>query len=61
MDNDKAEKLGQIIDRIDNLTYSLSMNLPEKMHIECMRESLPKIVKDLKDSFVEITGENPWD
>ena len=58
MDN---EKLGQAIDRVENMSYALHLNLPAEMHIEQFRKTLPEIIKELKEGFVEATGENPWE
>lgn len=58
MDN---EKLGQAIDRVDNMYHALLMPLPPEMHIEQFKKTLPEIIKELKDGFVEATGENPWE
>ena len=58
---DKFETLGQLIDSLDNLAHALKMPLPIHMHIEQLSVALPEKVKQLKEVFVEITGENPWD
>jgi hypothetical protein len=58
---DKFEKLGQLIDSLDNLAHALKMPLPPQMHIDVFSRSLPEKVKELKEVFVEITGENPWE
>jgi hypothetical protein len=58
---DKFEKLGQLIDELDVLTYSLAMDLPASMHVDQLRKLLPDKVKALKEVFVDISGENPWD
>ncbi len=58
---DKFETLGQLIDSLDNLAHALKMPLPPQMHVEQLSVALPKKVKQLKEVFVEITGENPWD
>lgn len=58
---DKFEKLGQLIDSIDSLAHGLNTPMPADFHIQQLKTILPKKVKELKESFVEITGENPWD
>ena len=58
MDN---EKLGQAIDRVDNLAAGLEIPLPASMHVEQLKILLPEIVAELKAGFVEATGENPWE
>lgn len=58
---DKFESLGVLIDELDNLAHALTMNIPNEIHVQAMKESLPDKVKRLKEVFVEITGENPWE
>ena len=58
---DKFETLGQLIDSLDNLAHALKIPMPPQMHVEQLSVALPEKVKQLKEVFVEITGENPWD
>lgn len=60
MDN-KFEKLGQLIDSIDSLVHALSIPMSAEFHIQQLKTILPEKVKELKESFIEIAGENPWD
>lgn len=53
------ENLGRAIDRLENIAFSLNMNLPCELHLKAIREAIPEIVKELKAGFVEATGENP--
>lgn len=57
----KFEKLGQLIDEIDSLAHALKLPLPPQMHVEQLGEALPEKVSKLKEVFIEITGENPWE
>jgi hypothetical protein len=57
---EKYEKLGELIDSIDNITHTLNLPMPDKFHVEKLRSLLPEKVKELKECFIEITGENPW-
>jgi hypothetical protein len=57
---DKYERLGLLIDKVDNLAHALQLPLPASMHVEQLRTALPEAVKELKESFIDITGENPW-
>lgn len=59
--NDSQEKLGQAIDMVDNLAHALKMPIPNDMHVDCLRSSLPDVVGVLKRAFIELTGENPWE
>lgn len=58
---DKDEKLGQAIDRVESLMYALKLPIPPIMHIESFRELLPEIVEQLKEGYIESTGDNPWE
>jgi hypothetical protein len=58
---DKFEKLGLLIDSLDNLAHALKLPLPPQMHVEQIGIALPEKVKKLKEVYVEITGKNLWD
>ncbi len=60
MNEAQKEKLGVVIDQIDNLSFALLLPIPDKMHVEQLRNILPEVVKSLKSQYVEITGENLW-
>ncbi len=57
---DKYETLGQLIDDLDDLTYALNIPMSDEFHVKQLKKILPKKVQDLKEVFIEITGENPW-
>lgn len=57
---EQQEEMGSLIDRLENVTAMLVVPLPDKIHVDCLRESLPEITEKLKKAFVELTGENPW-
>lgn len=42
------DQLGEIIERVDNLTHSLKIPMPAPFHVKTMSEILPEIVKDLQ-------------
>jgi hypothetical protein len=58
---DKFEKLGQLIDSIDSLTHALSLPMSADFHVQQLKVILPEKVEELKEVFIEITGENPWE
>ena len=60
MTKKQIEKMKKLIDRLDDCTSSLEVLWPYKMHVENIRILLPKIVYELKDLFIEITGEDGW-
>jgi hypothetical protein len=57
---EKLERLGQLIDKVDNLAHALEIPMPAHMHVDSLKTLLPEVVKELKESFVEISGTNPW-
>ncbi len=59
--DDKLEKLGMAIDRVDNLAHGLLLDMPAEFHVEQLKKILPEVVEELKKGFTESTGENPWD
>lgn len=58
---DTVERFGRLIDDLDNLRYALNMPIEDKLHVQCMRNSLPEKIESLKRIFIEITGQDPWD
>jgi hypothetical protein len=58
---DKFEKLGQLIDSLDNLAHALRLPMDPKIHVEQLKSHLPSKGREFKEVFVEITGDNPWD
>ena len=59
--NDNYEELGILIDDIESLSFALQLNMPTEFHVQQLKKTLPEKVKALKEVFVKITGENPWE
>jgi hypothetical protein len=57
---EKLEKVGEIIDTVDNLTAALNMELPDKHHVKGIKSALPILNERLKESYFELGGENVW-
>jgi hypothetical protein len=57
----KYETLGQLIDSLESLAYGIDIPMSADFHIQQLKNILPQMVIDFKKSFVEITGENPWE
>ena len=58
---EELEDLGQLIDSLDSLACGLELPLSAFVHLQQMKIILPEKVQELKDVFIEITGDNPWD
>lgn len=55
------ERLGQIADRVGGLAAGLSIpEIPPEMHVKQSRRILLEIESDLRDIYINLTGENPW-
>ena len=59
--NDQFEKLGQEIDRIENLSCALQIPISPQIHLDQLKKTLPEVVENLKAAFVQLSGENPWE
>ncbi len=59
--DDNYEKLGTLIDDLESLSFGLQLNMSAEFHVEQLKEILPKKVREFKEVYENITGENPWD
>jgi hypothetical protein len=55
------EKFGLEIDRIDNLIAGLNLPMAAEFHITQLKLILPEISQNLKDLYIEMYNENPWE
>ena len=58
---EQYEKLGELIDDIESLSAGLNLPFPAELHVEQLKKILPEKVKEFKECFIAITGENPWE
>lgn len=49
MNEEQKEKIGEVVDRLENLIAALSMPIPDSIHVECLRESLPEVKEQLQE------------
>jgi hypothetical protein len=61
MTAERAEQVGLIADRCDNLVHATLLPLPPKMHLEQLVASLKEIRDELRDIVIAETGDNPWE
>lgn len=54
------EELANAIETIDNLAHALELAVPDAIHVQALRESLPRAVQRLKTAYETVTGHNPW-
>ncbi|MFC0183343.1 hypothetical protein SAMN04515674_105307 [Pseudarcicella hirudinis] len=60
MENSKQELI-EYINKVGDMSLSVEMTRMPGIQIEILKIALPEIYKGLKDGFVSLTGENPWD
>jgi hypothetical protein len=59
--NEDFEKLGCLIDDLESLCAGLELKMSADFHVEQLKEILPHKVREFKEVFENLTGENPWD
>lgn len=60
MNEENANKLGNAIDRLENFIGALQLQLPDKMHVDQLKNSLPELAAELKEVSIAETGVNEW-
>jgi len=58
--DDALERICELADRIDNLCWAITMPIPDRIHVECLKGSLPEIRDELKKCLKEL-GYHPWE
>ena len=54
------DEIAEIIERLDNISASLSLPVPDQIHVAALRESLPEIRDELKSAYIDIGGIDHW-
>lgn len=61
MDNEVLEELGLLVDKLESLQASMAITaIPDRIHVEAMRDQLPEIQGRLKQAYFELGGEDVW-
>lgn len=56
-----TEKLGEKIDSVINLLYSMDLLVPPAIHLTALKCGLPELAKDLIKIHSDLGGENIWE
>jgi hypothetical protein len=59
--DEEYEKLGMLIDDLESLCAGLQLPMSADFHVEQLKEILPTKVREFKEVYENITGENPWE
>lgn len=65
MTENDLEALGQIVDRLDAVTYSVKLPVPAEMHVKGLLGTIESVRDELKELVItrikEAGGSNPWE
>ena len=61
MNEELLERLGEKIDSLINLLYSMDLQMPATIHLEALKGSIPEVTNELIKIHSEGGGENIWD
>jgi len=54
------DKIAEAIDSLSNIIAALSLPVPDKIHVEGLRGTLPEIRDKIKAGYLEAGGEDYW-
>lgn len=60
MSRETMEVVGEVADSIENLLAAMKLPLSPTMHLDALRQSLPKLAADLRKVYIVETGDDPW-
>ena len=55
------DKLGDVIETLSNLNAALQLSLRAETHTTALKGTLPSIEKRLKEIYMALAGDNPWE
>ena len=57
-----VERIGMVVDRIDNCVGAFGLPLPPQIHVDALKDILPEITTELKDIFYALGGnKDTWE
>ncbi len=54
------ERMGQLIDQLDNIGMSMQIPMPPEIHLKALRESVPEIRSEVRAIYDQLGGEDVW-
>lgn len=49
MNEKLKEKIECLKDRLENINATLGLNMPDSIHVQCLRDLLPELIQDVKE------------
>lgn len=59
--DEQLEKLGELVDKADNLIAASRLAVSPAIHVEGLRGGLVEIRAALREIYIEIANDNPWE
>ena len=47
MNEDLKEQVENLKNRLENINATLLLPMPDKIHVECLRDLIPELIKDI--------------
>jgi len=57
----ETDKLVEAIEKLQRAREYMTYRISEQAHLNKLKQELPGIIKELKEGFVEATGQDPWE
>ncbi len=54
------ERMGQLIDQLDNIGLSMQIPMPPEIHLKALRESVPEIGNEVRAIYDLLGGTDVW-
>jgi len=59
--DDQLERISELVDKASNCIAATQLRVRPEIHVEGLRGGLQEIEQALRELYIEISGENPWD
>lgn len=59
--DDQLERISELVDKASNCISATQLRVRPEIHVEGLRGGLQEVEQVLRELYVEISGENPWD
>ena len=61
IDDKQLQTLGMLVDKAENyLAWATNPMSPADLKIDAMKTGLTEISEELKELYIELAGDNPW-
>lgn len=59
--DEQLDKIGKLVDTANNCIAATQLRVRPEIHVEGLRGGMQEIEQALRELYIEISGENPWD